>query len=106
MDATAVLHSLAVARAVLQPLPSDNGASLAHELALLARLKDTLRLVDLDTVSAVNQAEAARILGVHPATVSRWVAAGHFEMVAGPGKHPLIAAHSLHRPTPKSKGRG
>lgn len=49
--------------------------------------------------------EAARILGVHPATVSRWVAAGHFEMVTGPGKHPLIATHSLHRPTPKSKGR-
>lgn len=58
-----------------------------------------------DAVPAVNQAEAARILGVHPATVSRWVAAGHFEMVAGPGKHPLIAAHSLHRPAPKSKGR-
>lgn len=58
-----------------------------------------------DAVPAVNQAEAARILGVHPATVSRWVAAGHFEMVTGPGKHPLIATHSLHRPTPKSKGR-
>lgn len=57
-----------------------------------------------DAVPAVNQAEAARILGVHPATVSRWVHAGHFEMVAGPGKHPLIAAHSLHRPAPKSKG--
>lgn len=58
-----------------------------------------------DAVSAVNQAEAARILGVHPATVSRWVAAGHFEMVEGPGKHPLIATHSLHRPAPKAKGR-
>lgn len=56
-----------------------------------------------DTVSAVNQAEAARILGVHPATVSRWVAAGHFDLVEGPGKHPLIAAHNLHRPAPKSR---
>lgn len=57
------------------------------------------------TVPAVNQAEAARMLGVHPATVSRWVAAGHFDLVEGPGKHPLIAAHSLHRPAPKSKPR-
>lgn len=40
----------------LPPLPSDNGASLAHELALLARLKDTLRLVDLDTLATVPQA--------------------------------------------------
>lgn len=56
MDATAVLHSLAVARAALQPLPSDNGASLAHELALLARLKDTLRLVDLAALASVPQA--------------------------------------------------
>lgn len=58
-----------------------------------------------DTVPAVNQAEAARILGVHPATVSRWVAAGHFEMVEGPGKHALIAARSLHRPAPKGRKR-
>lgn len=56
-----------------------------------------------DTVNAVNQAEAARILGVHPGTVSRWVAQGHFEMVEGPGKHPLIAARSLHRPAPKPR---
>lgn len=58
-----------------------------------------------DSVHAVNQAEAARILGVHPATVSRWVNAGHFEMVEGPGKHLLIATRSLHRPAPKVRGR-
>lgn len=56
MDATAVLHSLAAAARALPPLPSDNGASLAHDLALLARLKDTLRLVDLDTLATVPQA--------------------------------------------------
>lgn len=58
-----------------------------------------------DVVNAINQAEAARILGVHPATVSRWVAQGHFEMVEGPGKYPLIAVRSLHRPAPKSRSR-
>lgn len=55
-DTAPEVSTLAATARTLPPLPSDNGASLAHELALLARLKDTLRLVDLDTLATVPQA--------------------------------------------------
>jgi DNA-directed RNA polymerase specialized sigma24 family protein len=85
-------HLLRVARERVRALEAALAASPAPARAGVG-----------DSVHAVNQAEAARILGVHPATVSRWVAAGHFDLVEGPGKHPLIAARSLHRPAPKSR---
>lgn len=54
----------------------------------------------------VTQTEAARRLGVHPGTVSRWLAAGHFQTYTGAGKKPLLYASSLHRPTRRTRGKG
>lgn len=48
--------SLAAAARALPPLPAGPAPSLAHELALLARLKDTLRTVDLSALASVPQA--------------------------------------------------
>lgn len=53
----------------------------------------------------VTQTEAARRLHVHPGTVSRWVAAGHFQLYTAAGKKPLIYASSLHKPRRKARGR-
>lgn len=53
----------------------------------------------------VTQSEAARRLHVHPGTISRWVAAGHFQLYHDAGKKPLIYASSLHKPKRKTRGR-
>jgi hypothetical protein len=50
------VSSLAAAARALPPLPVGPAPSLAHELALLARLKDTLRTVDLAALASVPQA--------------------------------------------------
>lgn len=55
-DMAPEVSTLAATARALPPLPPATGHSLAHDLALLARLKDTLRLVDLDTLASVPQA--------------------------------------------------
>lgn len=50
------VSTLAATARALPPLPPATGHSLAHDLALLARLKDTLRTVDLAALASVPQA--------------------------------------------------
>lgn len=80
---------------------------LADARAQIAALEQKLAVYEATAGrdELLTQTEAARRLAVHPSTISRWVAAGHFQTYAGAGKKPLIYASSLHRPARKKRGR-
>lgn len=80
---------------------------LADARAIIARLEQTLAVYEATSGQdrLLNITEAARLLQVHPSSVSRWVAAGHFKLYTQAGKKPLIYESSLHRPSPKRRGR-
>lgn len=55
--------------------------------------------------AVVNQTQAADLLGVKQYTVSRWVAAGHFQTTRI-GARVYIFADTLHKPAPKARRKG
>lgn len=95
--------------------PAQTLASLQQELAQTRHLLDLARerireleagLSDTPPEELVTLSRAAEIMAVHPSTITRWVAAGHFELRSiGGRKHPMIVRSSLHRPKRKKRSR-
>lgn len=101
-------EKLAQAGERIEELEDENDAqrgkllNLQHTTRSRARGKSANLQVNGREV--VNQTEAARLLGVEPYQVSRWVSAGHFQTTKH-GRRELIFVDSLHKPAPKRKGR-
>lgn len=74
------------------------------QIAALTRELESYRVANIGD-RLVNMTEAASMLKVHPSTISRWVAAGHFRTYGDAGKKPLIWASSLVRPERKKRRR-
>lgn len=79
-------------------------AEARDQVAALTRELESYRVASAGD-RLVNMTEAASILKVHPSTISRWVAAGHFHTYGEAGKKPLIWASSLVRPPKKRRGK-
>jgi predicted DNA-binding protein (UPF0251 family) len=82
----------------------QENARLRHQIELQARRIRELEALNAQPQDLVTMSRAAEIMAVHPSTITRWVAAGHFQMRSiGGRKHPMIVASSLHRPARKQR---
>lgn len=95
--------------------PAQTLASLQQENEQLRHLlwlaRDRIRELEAGTTATapeelVTLSRAAAIMAVHPSTITRWVAAGNFELRSiGGRKHPMIVVSSLHRPARRKRSR-